>query len=234
MQKESPILEQQRPDRQYYSRQNRIKRELDHAVTLLKAVFASWVILTIVCAFIGCAGKQVVVDQTESHHSKADSLSASLQVAVSQQQTRIDSLFHLVLQQELSHQTANEQQTEQIQETVTSWIDSLGRKVTQEARTINRKTDRQEELRQQRIIQEQEQRIQTCQERIDSLYALLLEKTAKEESDTTAYHKETIIQRQTPSLLERFHDWLTGIINVIVLAAIVGFIVRWKKKKWDL
>ena len=61
MQKESPILEQQRPDRQYYSRQNRIKRELDHAVTLLKAAFASWVILTIVCAFIGCAGKQVVL-----------------------------------------------------------------------------------------------------------------------------------------------------------------------------
>ena len=234
MQKESPILEQQRPDRQYYSRQNRIKRELDHAVTLLKAAFASWIILTIVCAFIGCSTKQTVIDQTESHHSKADSLSASLQVAVSQQQTRIDSLFHLVLQQELSHQTANEQQTEQIQETVTSWIDSLGRKVTQEARTINRKTDRQEELRQQRIIQEQEQRIQTCQERIDSLYALLLEKTAKEESDTTAYHKETILQRQTPSLLERFHDWLTGIINVIVLAAIVGFIVRWKKKKWNL
>ena len=117
---------------------------------------------------------------------------------------------------------------------VTSWIDSLGRKVTQEARTINRKTDRQEELRQQRIIQEQEQRIQTCQERIDSLYALLLEKTAKEESDTTAYHKEVIRPAHTPSLYQRFHDWLTSLINVVVLAAIVGFIVRWKKKKWNL
>ena len=81
------------------------------------------------------------------------------------------------------------------------------------------------------IINEQEQRIQSCQERIDSLYNLLLEKTALEVNDTTNYHKEVIKPAHTPSFLQRVHDFFTTLVNVIVFAAIFAFIIRWKRRK---
>lgn len=185
----------------------------------------------IIAALSSCSTSQTTIDHSESHHIDSSYVQMQLQQLVSQQQARYDSLMRVVQQRDSISQNINEQEREHITETVTSWIDSLGRKVTQEARTIDRQRDRSEELRQQRIINEQEQRIQSCQERIDSLYNLLLEKTALEVNDTTNYHKEVVKPAHTPSFLQRVHDFFTTLVNVIVFAAIFAFIIRWKRRK---
>lgn len=137
---------------------------------------------------LSCASTKHSLDQTETHASDSASATTIIQCGVGQTTINTDSIVSVILAHVTQQQTSSEQQQEHITETVTSYIDSLGREVRQEQRTIDRDITRQQEQRFQQWQQQQEQRIASEYARIDSLYAMFHQFNASHHSDTTDTH----------------------------------------------
>ena len=101
------------------------------------------------CAFsvLSCTTSRTATSTVT--HSEGDSLRAlsAQYAAVSQQLSRYDSLFSQMQARITAQQSTQEQSTERIQESVTTYLDSLGREVRQENRTIDRNLLSQETAR---------------------------------------------------------------------------------------
>lgn len=179
-----------------------------------------------------CVTTKTTTDLHE-HHS-GDSLRAlsAQYAAMSQQLSRHDSLFAQMQQQTSLHQTTDEQSTEHIQETVTTWLDSLGREVRQENRTIDRSLARQIEMRYEQQISALTQQLSDQTARTDSLAAALdmVQQVNWLDSLNQQSIKEPVAVRS--SFWMRIHDFITALVNVIVFAVIIGGILRfrWRKK----
>ena len=72
------------------------------------------------------------------------------------------------MNQYVSQQKQSEQQHEVITETVTTTLDSLGREIRQEQRTISRDISREQQIIEQRLTREFESRLQTAISELDS------------------------------------------------------------------
>ena len=125
--------------------------------------------IAVLCAFsvLSCTTSRTAA--TTVTHSEGDSLRAlsAQYAAVSQQLSRYDSLFSQMQARITAQQSTQEQSTERIQESVTTYLDSLGREVRQENRTIDRNLSRQTELRYEQQISALQQQLS----RRSSLYA---------------------------------------------------------------
>ena len=129
-----------------------------------KSLFPRFVccyMIAALCAFsvLSCTTSRTAT--TTVTHSEGDSLRA-LQVqyaAMSQQLSRYDSLFSQMQARITAQQSTQEQSTERIQESVTTYLDSLGREVRQENRTIDRNLSRQTELRYEQQISALQQQL---------------------------------------------------------------------------
>ena len=133
---------------------------------------------------LSCASIKHSLDQTETHASDSASATTIIQGGVGQTTINTDSIVSVILAHVTQQQTSSEQQQEHITETVTSYIDSLGREVRQEQRTIDRDITRQQELRFQQWQQQQEQCIASEYARIDSLYAMFHQFNTSSQSDS--------------------------------------------------
>lgn len=137
---------------------------------------------------LSCASTKHSFDQTETHASDSASATTIIQGGVGQTTINTDSIVSVILAHVTQQQTSSEQQQEHITETVTSYIDSLGREVRQEQRTIDRDITRQQEQRFQQWQQQQEQRIASEYARIDSLYAMFHQFNTSSQSDSLSTH----------------------------------------------
>lgn len=139
-------------------------------------------------SLLSCASSKHSLDQTETH--SADSASSTIinQGGVGQTTFNTDSIVSVLMAHISQQQTSSEQQQEHITESVTSYIDSLGREVRQEQRTIDRDITRQQELRFQQWQEQQEQRIASEYARIDSLYAMFHQFNTSSQSDSLSTH----------------------------------------------
>jgi len=136
------------------------------AVLLL---FALMIVMLTSCA----APKATVVH--EHHYQEVDSMAVVAQV-----DKRLQAVKEQVVQEvtakvssQLTEQNSQEQEKERITESITTWVDSLGREMRQEQRTTERDISRQQQLREERLQQEYEQRLLTA---VDSLDAAWQEK----------------------------------------------------------
>lgn len=151
------------------------------AVLLL---FALMIVMLTSCA----APKATVVH--EHHYQEVDSTAVVAQV-----DKRLQTVKEQVVQEvaakvssQLTEQNSQEQEKERITETITTWVDSLGREMRQEQRTTERDISRQQQLREERLQQEYEQRLLTL---VDSLDAAWQEKMEQyqahwEQADSTS------------------------------------------------
>lgn len=139
-------------------------------------------------SLLSCASTKHSLDQTETH--TADSASSTIinQGGVGQTTFNTDSIVSVIMAHISQQQTSSELQQEHITESVTSYIDSLGREVRQEQRTIDRDITRQQELRFQQWQEQQEQRIASEYARIDSLYAMFHQFNTSSQSDSLSTH----------------------------------------------
>lgn len=158
-------------------------------------------------SLLSCASSKHSLDQTETH--TADSASSTIinQGGVGQTTFNTDSIVSVIMAHISQQQTSSEQQQEHITESVTSYIDSLGREVRQEQRTIDRDITRQQELRFQQWQEQQEQRIASEYARIDSLYAMFHQSNASHHADSLSNHEATE-PAQTLTWWQRFKIWL--------------------------
>ena len=139
-----------------------------------KSLFPRFVccyMIAALCAFsvLSCTTSRTATSTVT--HSEGDSLRAlsAQYAAVSQQLSRYDSLFSQMQARITAQQSTQEQSTERIQESVTTYLDSLGRVVRQENRTIDRNLSRQTELRYEQQISALQQQLSRETSRTDSL-----------------------------------------------------------------
>ena len=128
----------------------------------------------LMCALLAGCGTPRVVEEHHHHHYEADTAAVQKKIdsQLSQWHSEMQQFFSDRLEQFTSQQQQSEQQHETIQETVTETIDSLGRKVRQEQRTISRDITRELLLTQQRITRELESRLQSTVDSIDSCWQM--------------------------------------------------------------
>ncbi len=186
-------------------------------------VYLAIVIIVVSIFCCACTTSSKVTTDVSVHHRDSSRVDSMLTSAVSSQKATIDSLLSIIHLRDSINQKSSEESTERITESITSYIDSLGRKVTQENRVTERTASRQEELRQLRIYEQYEQEIERTCERIDSLYQLLLAKTALEQNDSTFHEKEKIPVQGT-SLMDRVNQFSFYFLLLVI-------IWPWLKKK---
>lgn len=119
----------------------------------------------------GCTAQKSV---SERHHYNAEVDSMAVQSVVDRkmQSVREQMLQEMVAKvtQQLTQQTTDEHQKERTTETITMWMDSLGRQVRQEQRTTERDISRQQQLREERMAQEWESRLQTVMDSVGTMW----------------------------------------------------------------
>ena len=196
------------------------------------ACFWTVVLVVVISLIVGCAPAKII-DRTETVKIGMDSAQV-VQLMAQRVQTieqRMDSAMRAVTTQVTTQQESQEVERERITETITSWVDSLGREVRQEQRTTDRDVSRQQQLREERLVQEFETRLQQAINRQDSEWNAKLDmlRTHFERTDSIADHqlKGKAATNATESWLDKFDrtfGWL------LIAALVVFFILT--RKKW--
>lgn len=186
------------------------------------------VVAALAMTLAGCTAKRTVVSEGQTHRTAIDSASVEQMIgsAVAQWQQRQDSVWSQWREQIVSQQTASEQETELTTETVTESVDSLGRRVRQEQRTVERRLSREQQQREERTAERLTAEMHQALERRDSLWQQRLSavETRLEQADSLARTTiaEPAAQDRRP-LLRRLSDAaayiaIGGIIGAIALA----------------
>lgn len=190
-----------------------------------KSLFLCLVCCVIIAALISCNTPKMATSLVE--HRTADSVETNnvQNYVVSRQQSTLDSLFRLWLQRDSIRQTTSEQSTEHINETITCIIDSLGRKVRTEQRTINRNEVRQTELLQQQWRQEQEQHLAVLYNQLDSIYQMYEKYILTHWNDSIRAQQQKEPSKPSLSLWDRVELWLGKMLVVFFIGALIVFLI---------
>ena len=176
-----------------------------------------------------------VVEQHHHHTYQADTLAmqAAIDSHLSSWHEQMDSVVHHVFQQYSASWFSHDEEKEVTTETVTSWVDSLGRQMRQEQRTTERTLSREQQQREERLTQEFESRLQTALARQDSAWQAKFNEflSHHEQTDSSSVHRDFVTADNRP-WYKRWWDKLRFMIFGvgIGLAACLFFIRKiWKK-----
>lgn len=159
-------------------------------VSAIGAALLLFVLL--VLALTSCATPKVL-EEHHHHYSAVDTMAVQAQMDRRLQSVR-EQMVHEVrvaVETQLNEQSTTENSKERITETITTWVDSLGREMRQEQRTTERDISRQQQLREERMRQAYEERLMTA---VDSLAAVWHERfdsvqAHREEADSASVHQ---------------------------------------------
>jgi hypothetical protein len=182
------------------------------------------IVLTCVTIFVitlvGCSTPKVI-EQHHYHQFEADTLAVQAQVdkRMIGWHEQMDSSWRQTWQEYSASWFSHDDQKETITETITTYIDSLGREVRQEQRTTDRSLSKMQQQTEQRLTREFELRIAVA---IDSVNGIWLSKfdalqTHMENSDSTDI-KETPASN---SELPWYKRWWQTIKNYLLIASII-------------
>lgn len=196
------------------------------AVGVLLCLLALLVMITV----SSCTTPKVT-DSVHHHYAEADTMAVQALVDGRMQAVREQMMQELTakIQTQQTEQNSQEQQKERVTETITTWVDSLGRQMRQEQRTTERDISRQQQLREERMTKEWENRLQTVtdslnavwQERFDSVSVHL------EQKDSTAVHEEPVPGDNRPWYKRWWSD-----IRWMLLGAVVAAVLWFTRKLW--
>lgn len=131
-----------------------------------------WTIALLMGLILTGCGTPKVIEQHQHHYYEADTqaIQAKVDAHLQSWHEQMDSAFRQQWSQYASEQSLQEQEHEKVTETVTSWVDSLGRVVRQEQRTTERDLSRQQQQREERLTREFEVRLQQALAQHDSIW----------------------------------------------------------------
>ena len=141
---------------------------------------------------MGCSTPKVI-EQHHHHYEALDTqaVEARMDKKMNAWRNEMDSTFKVFTNQYAASWSANESEREIITETMTSYIDSLGREVRQEQRVTNRDISRQQQQTEERITREVEQRLMSVVDSLDGVWS--------QRYDSIAAHQTSDIDHQTSS-----------------------------------
>ena len=190
---------------------------------MMKTYFLA--IVTGCLMMVGCTTPKVI-EQHHHHYEALDTQAVEARVdkKMNAWRNEMDSTFRVFTNQYAASWSANESEKEVITETVTSWIDSLGREVRQEQRVTNRDISRQQQQTEERITREVEQRLMSVVDSLDGVWS--------QRYDSIAAHQTSDIDHQTSSTPvvgdNRPLSQRVGSALLWMLAGIVAYLaVRW-------
>ena len=174
---------------------------------------------------MGCSTPKVI-EQHHHHYEALDTQAVEARVdkKMNAWRNEMDSTFKVFTNQYAASWSANESEREIITETMTSYIDSLGREVRQEQRVTNRDISRQQQQTEERITREVEQRLMSVVDSLDGVWS--------QRYDSIAAHQTSDIDHQTSSTPvvgdNRPLSQRVGSALLWMLAGIVAYLaVRW-------
>ena len=196
-------------------------------VRLIRAVVMAVVVVgcaLTVLSLVACASTKEF-HQQHQHTVEIDTLAHQAETDSARHEHRqdIDSLVTASVWAAMQEFVKSEQEREKITETITTFIDSLGREVRQEQRTTERELSRQE---QQRREEQLEQTISSLHQRLEVMDAEWSERLQRLEAtvrDATVTHTDAtkVTQSQPLSWWQRAWTWLKGILVGIVVGIVI-------------
>ena len=177
----------------------------------------------------GCTVPRAV-EEHHHHHYEADTAAVSRQVdaRLTSWHAEMEAFVRERLEQFSKQQQQSEHQHETITETVTVSLDSLGREIRQEQRTISRDISRELQTIEQTITREYELRLQSVTDSLDASWQQRYDSLSARVSqmDSTLVKKTPVADDNRPwyrKLWDRL-QWL--VIGAVVAAA------AWISRKW--
>ena len=192
---------------------------------ILKFLIVLMAAILIFGLLTGCAVPKAV-EEHHHHHYEADTMAVKAQVDRHMQSwhEQMQSFVSSAVTQQLSQQQQSEQQHETVTETITESVDSLGRRIRQEQRTISRDMLNVQSSMFNSVTRAYEQRLQLTVDSIDSVwqsrYDALL--THWEQADSASVQKTPVGDARP--WYRRWWDAIQYILIGAVLAASVWII----------
>lgn len=134
----------------------------------------------------------------EHHHHYQEVDSAAVQAIVDSRMggwhEEMTQAIKVAIQSQQTEQNMSESSKERVTETITTWVDSLGREMRQEQRTTERDISRQQRLWEQRMSQQYEERLQSVTDSLNEVWQARMEKyqTHWAQSDSTSVSQKPI------------------------------------------
>ena len=192
------------------------------------AVIGAWGVL---CA-AGCASHKEIHEH-QQHTVNVDSMATEAKHEAHKQETtqNLDSIVTASVWAAMQEYASQEHQKETTTETITTWVDSLGREMRQEQRTTQRELSRQEQQRQQQQLQQMASEIRNHIQTLDSTYNERLSQVEKHLKDSLAKTLDQVKDTNAAPALtwwQKTWNWLKGIIAGLAIAAAVLLVRKYK------
>ena len=192
------------------------------------AVIGAWGVL---CA-VGCASHKEIHEH-QQHTVNIDSMATEAKHEAHKQETtqNLDSIVTASVWAAMQEYASQEHQKETTTETITTWVDSLGREMRQEQRTTQRELSRQEQQRQQQQLQQMASEIRNHIQTLDSTYNERLSQVEKHLKDSLAKTLDQVKDTNAAPALtwwQKTWNWLKGIIAGLAIAAAVLLVRKYK------
>lgn len=185
----------------------------------------------IISLFTGCSTPKVI-ENHHHHYEHADTLAIQAQVdkQLNSWHAQMDSSWRQSWQEYSASLFSNEDQKEKVTETITTFVDSLGREVRQEQRTTERSLSRMQQQTEQRLSREFEQRISVVVDSLNDIWQQRFNalQTHFEQTDST-HVKET---PATKTELPWYKRWWQTLKDYLLMAGIVALLIITRSIWW--
>ena len=194
--------------------------------------FWLFIALLVVGWLTSCTTSKVVENSHSFYESDSTQIQRLIDTRIRSIQQQMDSSWSERVNQYVSQQQQSEQQHEVITETVTTTLDSLGREIRQEQRTISRDITREQQVIEQRLTREFESRLHSAISELDSRW-----QSRYDSIQSSMVRKDSTSMEKTPvsgSGLSWWQQTRIHLANILLFGlVIVGIIMlgKWYLKK---
>ena len=184
--------------------------------------------ITVFVLLFSCTTPKVI-EQHHHHYEVADTLAIQAQIdkRMSGWHAQMDSSWTQRWQEYSASWFTHDDQKEHITETITTFIDSLGREVRQEQRTTDRSLSRLQQQTEQRLTRELEMRLSVAIDSVNGIWQQRFDalQTHIEQNDSTSLHSNPTPSVKTPW----YKRWWQTIKDYLLIAAIIAVLLLTRK-----
>ena len=213
--------------------EERIRLCVLQVISFFCMLIIALVICAVVSLFTGCSTPKVI-ENHHHHYVQADTLAIQAQVdkQLKSWHTQMDSSWRQSWQEYSASLFSNEDQKEKVTETITTYVDSLGREVRQEQRTTERSLSRMQQQTEQRLSREFEQRLSVVVDSVNDIWQQRFNavKGHWEQADSTDSH----VQSGSAAFgeLPWYKRWWQTLKDYLLIAGIVALLVMTRRIWW--
>lgn len=181
---------------------------------------------------LACCATPKAVEHHHHHSEQADTMAVKSQVdrLMTSWRTQIDSSLRQRMEEYSASWLSHDDQKEKVTETITTFVDSLGREVRQEQRTTERSLSRMQQQTEQRLSREFEMRLSTALDSVNDIWQQRYDalQTHWEQNDST-HIKETPV---AGAALPWYKRWWQTVKDYLLMAGIVLLIIATRRIWW--